>query len=60
MSYKHTAVAIILAGIAAGTVIALVGTFLWAETWGTALGVVFPAATLLFIIPIVIVIVAKS
>jgi hypothetical protein len=59
MSYKHTAVAIILAGIAAGTVIALVGTFLWAETW-TALGVVFLAAALLFIIPVVIVIVAKS
>jgi Na+/H+-dicarboxylate symporter len=60
MSYKHTAqVAIILAGIAAGTVIALVGTSLWAETW-TALGVVFVAAALVFIIPIVIVIVAKS
>jgi uncharacterized membrane protein len=35
----------ILAGIAAGTVIALVGTFLWAEVW-TALGVVFVAAVL--------------
>jgi hypothetical protein len=59
MSYKHTAVAIILAGIAAGTVIALVGTFLWAQAW-TALGVVFLAAALLFIIPVVIVIAAKS
>jgi hypothetical protein len=58
MSYKHTAVAIILAGIATA-VIALVGTFLWADTW-TALGVVFLASALLFIIPIVIVIVAKS
>jgi hypothetical protein len=59
MSYKHTAVAIILAGIAVGTVIALVGTFLWAAPW-TALGVVFLASALLFIIPVVIVIVAKS
>jgi uncharacterized membrane protein len=39
---------VILAGIAAGTVIALVGTFLWAEVWA-ALGVVFVAAVLVFI-----------
>ena len=51
-------VAIIL-GIAAGMVIALVGTFLWAQAW-TALGVVFVASALVFIIPAVIVIVAKS
>ena len=37
----------ILAGIAVVTVIALVGTFLWAEVW-TALGVVFVAAVLVF------------
>ena len=39
---------LILAGIGAGTVIALVGTFLWAEVW-TALGVVFVAAVLVFV-----------
>jgi hypothetical protein len=39
---------LILAGIAAGTVIALVGTFLWAEVW-TALGVVFVAAVLVLV-----------
>jgi hypothetical protein len=37
---------VILAGVAAGTVIALVGTFLWAEVWAT-LGVVFVAAVLM-------------
>jgi uncharacterized membrane protein len=44
---------VILAGIAAGTLIALVGTFLWAALW-TALGVVFVAAVLVFITAIVL------
>ena len=44
----NTAQVAILAGIAAGTVIALVGTFLWAEVW-TALGVVFVAAVLVLV-----------
>jgi uncharacterized membrane protein len=44
---------VILAGIAAGTVIALVGTFLWAEVW-VALGVVFVAAVLVFITAVVL------
>ena len=43
----------ILGGIAAGTVVALVGAILWAPT-GAALGVFFFAAALLFIIPVVI------
>jgi hypothetical protein len=55
----NTAQVAIILGIAAGTVIALVGAFLWASAW-TALGVVFVAAALVFIIPAVIVIVAKS
>ena len=49
----NTAQVAILAGIAAGTVIALVGAFLWAP-WGIAMGLVFFAAALLFIIPVVI------
>ena len=49
----NTAQVAILAGIAAGTVIALVGAFLWAP-WGIAIGLVFFAAALLFIIPVVI------
>ena len=49
----NTAQVAILAGIAAGTVIALVGAFLWAPI-GMAFGVVFFAAGLLFIIPVVI------
>src|SRR5262249_3895866 len=44
---------IILAGIAMGTVYAIVVTFLWAEVW-TALAVVFVAAPLLFIAAIVL------
>jgi len=44
---------IILAGIAMGTVYAIVVTFLWAEVW-TALAVVFVAAPLLFITAIVL------
>jgi uncharacterized membrane protein len=44
---------IILAGIAAGTVIALVGAFLWAEVW-VALAVVFVAAPLMFTAAIVL------
>jgi len=44
---------IILAGIAMGTVYAVVVTFLWAEVW-TALAVVFVAAPLLFIAAIVL------
>ena len=50
---SNTAQIAIILGIAAGMVIALVGTILWAPM-GAALGVVFVAATLLFIIPIVI------
>ena len=57
MSYEHTA-AIILAGIAAGTVIAVVGTYLWAGVWD-ALAVVFVAPILVFIAAAVVVI-AKS
>jgi hypothetical protein len=49
----NTAQVAILAGIAAGTVIALVGAFLWARM-EIAMGVVFVAAALIFIIPIVI------
>ena len=49
----NTAQVAILAGIATGTVIALVGAFLWAPM-GIAFGVVFFAAALLFIIPVVI------
>jgi hypothetical protein len=49
----NTAQVAILAGIAAGTVIALVGAFLWAPMW-TAVGVVFVASALLFTIPVVI------
>jgi hypothetical protein len=49
----------ILAGIAVVTVIALVGASLWAQP-GTALGVVFFAATLIFIIPAVIVILKSN
>jgi VIT1/CCC1 family predicted Fe2+/Mn2+ transporter len=44
---------VILAGIAAGAVIALVGTFLWAEVW-TALAVVFVVAVLVFITGVVL------
>jgi fatty acid desaturase len=39
--------------IAAGIIMTLVWTFSWAQAW-TALGVVFVAAVLTFIIPIVI------
>jgi membrane protein YdbS with pleckstrin-like domain len=39
--------------IAAGMIMTLVWTFSWAQAW-TALGVVFVAAVLAFIIPIVI------
>jgi fatty acid desaturase len=46
-------VTINIAAIAAGMIIAIVWTFSWAEAW-TALGVVFVAALLMFIIPIVI------
>jgi hypothetical protein len=46
----------IVAGIAVVTVIALVGASLWAQP-GTALGILFFAATLIFIVPIVIFIV---
>jgi uncharacterized membrane protein len=44
---------IILAGIATGTVYAIVVTFLWADVW-TALAVVFVAAPLVFITAIVL------
>ena len=46
-------VAINIVFIAAGMIMTLVWTFLWAQAW-TALGVVFVAAALIFIIPIVI------
>ena len=39
--------------IAAGIIMTLVWTFSWAQAWN-ALGVVFVAAALIFIIPIVI------
>jgi hypothetical protein len=48
-----TAQVAILAGVAAGTVIAVVGTFLWAGAWD-ALAVVFVAPILVFITAIVI------
>ncbi len=48
-----TPVTINIVFIAAGMIMTLVWTFSWAQTW-TALGVVFLAAALLFIIPIVI------
>jgi Na+/H+-dicarboxylate symporter len=46
-------VAINIAAVAAAMIMAIVWTFSWAEAW-TALGVVFVAALLMFIIPIVI------
>ena len=46
-------VAINIVFIAAGMIMTLVWTFSWAQAW-TALGVVFVAAALIFIIPIVI------
>ena len=46
-------VAINIVFIAAGIIMTLVWTFSWAQAW-TALGVVFVAAALIFIIPIVI------
>ena len=48
-----TPVTINIVFIAAGMITTLVWTFSWAEAWN-ALGVVFFAAALLFIIPIVI------
>jgi hypothetical protein len=48
-----TPVSINIVFIAAGMIMTLVWTFSWAQAW-TALGVVFFAAALLFIIPIVI------
>jgi Na+/H+-dicarboxylate symporter len=42
-----------IVAIAAGIIMTLVWTFSWAQAW-TALGVVFVAAALMFIIPIVI------
>ena len=42
-----------IVAIAAGMIMTLVWTFSWAQAW-TALGVVFIAAALIFIIPIVI------
>ena len=55
----NTAQIAIILGIAAGTVIALVGAFLWADMW-TALSVVFVASALMFITPAVTFIVAES
>ena len=46
-------VAINIAAIGAAMIMAIVWMFSWAEAW-TALGVVFVAALLMFIIPIVI------
>ena len=48
-----TPVSINIVFIAAGMIMTLVWTFSWAQAWN-ALGVVFFAAALLFIIPIVI------
>ena len=48
-----TPVTINIVFIAAGMITTLVWTFSWAEAWN-ALGVVFVAAALIFIIPIVI------
>ena len=44
---------VILAGVAAGTVIAVVGIFLWAGVWD-ALAVVFVAPILVFIVAVVV------
>ena len=49
----NTAQVAILAGIAAGTVIAVVGMFLWAGVWD-ALAVVFVAPILVFIVAVVV------
>jgi CBS domain containing-hemolysin-like protein len=46
-------VTINIVAIAAAMIMALVWTFFWAQAWN-ALGVVFVAAALMFIIPIVI------
>jgi len=48
-----TPVSINIVAIAAGIIMTLVWTFSWAQAWN-ALGVVFVAAALIFIIPIVI------
>jgi membrane protein YdbS with pleckstrin-like domain len=48
-----TPVTINIVFIAAGMIMTLVWTFSWAQAW-TALGVVFVAAVLTFIIPVVI------
>ena len=48
-----TPVSINIVAIAAGIIMTLVWTFSWAQAWN-ALGVVFVAAVLTFIIPIVI------
>jgi hypothetical protein len=50
---SRTAQVAILAGVAAGTIIAVVGAFLWAGVWD-ALAVVFVAPILVFIAAIVI------
>jgi len=44
---------VILAGVAAGTVIAVVGMFLWAGVWD-ALAVVFVAPILVFVVAVVV------
>ena len=54
----NTAQIAIILGITAGTVIALVGAFLWAGMMA-AMGVVFVASALLFITPAVTFIVAN-
>jgi hypothetical protein len=53
MKINTTQAVIILAGIAAGTVIAVVGTFLWAGVWD-ALAVVFVAPVLVFIAAVIV------
>jgi hypothetical protein len=50
---SHTAQIAILAGVTAGTVIAVVGTFLWAGVWD-ALAVVFVAPILVFITAVMV------
>jgi hypothetical protein len=53
MKINTTQAVIILAGIAAGTVIAVFGTFLWAGVWD-ALAVVFVAPVLVFIAAVIV------
>jgi hypothetical protein len=53
MKINTTQAVIILAGIAAGTIIAVAGTFWWAGVWD-ALAVVFVAPILVFIAAVIV------